>query len=151
MRRSYARLYSEEAVSAGISTDDADLLAASVSYRVLPELQIPLYRRIQDEDAPFYDSLRAAGFLLEFGEDGSGLSLKYLRRGSGYYIDVGASELIASGAIKLRSDAAIDEITPRGMRLADGSELPADLIVYPSPKPLRFGRQLPAGRKISRD
>lgn len=130
MRRSYARLYSEEAVAAGISTDNADLLAASVPYRALAELQIPLYRRIQAEDAPFYDRLRAVGFLLDFGEDGSGLSLKYLRRGSGYYIDVGASELIARGDIKLRSDSAIAEITPRGMLLADGSELPADLIVY---------------------
>ena len=42
------------------------------------------------------DKLEAAGFWLDFGEDDSGLFLKYLRRGSGYYIDVGASELVAS-------------------------------------------------------
>ena len=29
--------------------------------------------------------------------------MKYLRRGSGYYIDVGASELVANGSIKLKS------------------------------------------------
>jgi len=28
--------------------------------------------------------------------------MKYLRRGSGYYIDVGASELVANGSIKLK-------------------------------------------------
>jgi hypothetical protein len=44
-----------------------------------------------------------AGFLVDFGEDGSGLFMKYLRRGSGHYIDVGASELIAEGKIKLKS------------------------------------------------
>ena len=33
----------------------------------------------------------------EFGEDGSVLFMKYLRRGSGYYIDVGASQLIHLG------------------------------------------------------
>jgi putative flavoprotein involved in K+ transport len=38
--------------------------------------------------------------MLDFGEDGSGLFMKYLRRGSGYYIDVGASDLIAEGKIK---------------------------------------------------
>jgi putative flavoprotein involved in K+ transport len=41
--------------------------------------------------------------MYDFGEDGSGLGAKYARRGSGYYIDVGASELICDGRIKLRS------------------------------------------------
>lgn len=130
MRRSYARLYSEDAISAGISTENADLLSASVPYRVLPQLHVPLYERIAAEDAEFYERLRKVGFLLDFGEDGSGLSLKYLRRGSGYYIDVGASELIANGAIKLRSDSPVAEITGTAMILADGSRLAADLIIY---------------------
>ena len=45
--------------------------------------------------------LEKAGFKLDFGEDESGLFMKYLRRGSGYYIDVGASQLIIDGKIKL--------------------------------------------------
>jgi putative flavoprotein involved in K+ transport len=53
----------------------------------------------------------------------------YMRRGSGYYIDVGASELIASGEIKLKS-AEVDHLTETGVALKDGTELPADLIVY---------------------
>ena len=40
----------------------------------------------------------AGCFLLDYGDDESGLFMKYLRRGSGYYIDVGASELIQLGA-----------------------------------------------------
>ena len=55
--------------------------------------------------------------------------MKYLRRGSGYYIDVGASELIADGKIKL-AHGQVEEVTATGVRLADGTELPADLIVY---------------------
>jgi putative flavoprotein involved in K+ transport len=42
------------------------------------------------------------GFLYSFGEDGSGIHAKYIRRGSGYYIDVGACELVANGGIKLK-------------------------------------------------
>jgi hypothetical protein len=68
--------------------------------------------------------------MLDFGADGSGLFLKYLRRGSGYYIDVGASDLVIDGSIKLKSGVEIDRITQTGVRFADGSELPADLIVY---------------------
>jgi putative flavoprotein involved in K+ transport len=55
--------------------------------------------------------------------------MKYVRRGSGYYIDVGASELICNGSIKLKL-GRFERITPRGLKFADGSELPADLIVY---------------------
>ena len=35
--------------------------------------------------------------MLDCGDDESGLFMKYLRRGSGYYIDVGASQLIIDG------------------------------------------------------
>ena len=63
------------------------------------------------------------------GADGSGLFMKYLRRGSGYYIDVGASQLIIDGEIKLKA-GQVSEITETGVKLDDGTELPADLIVY---------------------
>jgi putative flavoprotein involved in K+ transport len=68
--------------------------------------------------------------MLDFGEDNTGISAKYARRGSGYYIDVGASALIADGRIKLRSRVGVARIAPTGVVLSDGSELPVDLIVY---------------------
>ncbi|GAN78178.1 flavin-containing monooxygenase [Acidisphaera rubrifaciens] len=123
-------LYSEQAVAAGVTTEKADLIFASIPFRIMHEMQIPVYEEMRRRDADFYDRLERAGFMLDFGDDGSGLFMKYLRRGSGYYIDVGASELIADGRVKLRSGASVEEITPTGVRLSDGSELPADLIVY---------------------
>ena len=68
--------------------------------------------------------------MLDFGEDGSGLFMKYLRRGSGYYIDVGASELVANGSIKLRSGVDVARLEPHSVVLSDGTELEADLLVY---------------------
>ncbi len=122
-------LYSEAAVKAGVDTDTADLIFASLPYKALPTLQVPVYQQMKERDADLYARLEKAGFMLDFGEDGSGLFVKYLRRGSGYYIDVGASELIANGSVKLKS-GAVDRITPSGVKMADGSELAADLIVY---------------------
>ena len=122
-------LYSEQAVANGITTDKADLTFASVPYRIMHEFQIPVYAEMKKRDAGFYDRLRAAGFKLDFGDDGSGLFMKYLRRGSGYYIDVGASELIADGKVKLRH-GQVEAVTETGVRLDDGTELPADVIVY---------------------
>jgi putative flavoprotein involved in K+ transport len=122
-------LYSEEAVSNGIDHHKADLMFASVPYKIMPAFHIPVYEEMAKRDKDFYDRLENAGFMLDFGEDGSGLFLKYLRRGSGYYIDVGASELVADGKIKLKSGVAVKEITESGVAFDDGTELEADLIV----------------------
>jgi putative flavoprotein involved in K+ transport len=105
-------------------------MAASVPFKVAPKFQIPAFAEVKKADAAFYDRLQAAGFMLTFGEDGSGLSTMYMRRGAGYYIDVGASELIADGRIKLKSRVEVSRLTERSVVLSDGSELEADLVVY---------------------
>jgi putative flavoprotein involved in K+ transport len=122
-------LYSERAVAAGMTTEKADLTFASLPYRIMHEFQIPLYDAMRDRDKQFYDRLTAAGFELDWGDDGSGLFMKYLRRGSGYYIDVGACDLVADGKIKL-AHGQVDRLTEGSVVLADGTELPADLVVY---------------------
>ncbi|MGQ2996543.1 MULTISPECIES: NAD(P)/FAD-dependent oxidoreductase [unclassified Variovorax] len=123
-------LYSEQAVKSGIDHHKADLIFASVPYQVMHTFHIPVYDEMKKRDADLYARLEKAGFLLDFGADGSGLFMKYLRRGSGYYIDVGASELVANGSVKLRSGVNIERVNERSVTLTDGSELPADLLVY---------------------
>jgi putative flavoprotein involved in K+ transport len=122
-------LYSERAVAAGMTTFKADTVFASLPFRILPAVQTPVYDAIRERDAEFYRRLEQAGFDLDFGEDGSGLFLKYLRRGSGYYIDVGASELVANGDVKL-AKGQVAELTEDEVVLDDGTRLPADLVVY---------------------
>jgi putative flavoprotein involved in K+ transport len=122
-------LYSERAVANGMTTEKADMTFASLPYAIMAELQVPVYDQIRERDADFYERLERAGFEHDWGEDGSGLFMKYLRRGSGYYIDVGASELVASGEIKLQA-GQVDHLTEDAVVLADGTELPADVVVY---------------------
>jgi putative flavoprotein involved in K+ transport len=122
-------LYSEEAVAGGVTTEKADLIFASLPYRIMHEFQIPLYEQMKERDADFYDRLEKAGFWHDWGEDGSGLFMKYLRRGSGYYIDVGAADLVANGDVKL-VHGQVDHLTEDAVVLDDGTELPADLVVY---------------------
>ena len=123
-------LYSERAVNSGMTTQKADLIFASLPYKIMHEFQIPIYDKIKQRDAEFYKKLEAVGFMLDFGDDGSGLFLKYLRRGSGYYIDVGACDLVADGSIKLKSGVGVTRLTENSVILTDGTELPSDLIVY---------------------
>ena len=122
-------LYSEDAVANGIDHHKADLIFASVPYKIMHGFHIPVYEEMAKRDADLYSRLEKAGFMLDFGEDGSGLFMKYLRRGSGYYIDVGASDLVADGKIKLKSGVQAERYTENGIAFDDGSELEADLIV----------------------
>lgn len=122
-------LYSEEALANGVTTEKADLIFASLPYRIMHEFQIPLYEQMAERDKDFYARLEAAGFDHDWGDDGSGLFMKYLRRGSGYYIDVGSAELVADGEVKL-AHGQVERLTEDAVVLADGTELPADLVVY---------------------
>lgn len=121
-------LYSEEAVASGMTTEKADMVFASLPYRIMHEFQIPLYDQMKERDAEFYAGLEKAGFDLDWGDDGSGLFMKYLRRGSGYYIDVGASQLIIDGDVKLVK-GQVERFDETGVVLADGTHLEADLVV----------------------
>jgi putative flavoprotein involved in K+ transport len=122
-------LYSEQAVAAGMTTEKADMVFASLPYRIMHEFQIPLYDQMRERDKDFYDRLESAGFDHDWGDDGSGLFMKYLRRGSGYYIDTGAGDLVANGDVKL-AKGQVDHLTEDAVVLDDGTELPADLVVY---------------------
>jgi putative flavoprotein involved in K+ transport len=123
-------LYSEAAVAKGIDVTKADYLYVATPYKVQARGMIEVYKEVKKRDADFYARLEKVGFMHDFGDDGSGLHVKYIRRGSGYYIDVGASDLVCDGKIKLKSRVEVKEIKPKSVLLSDGTELTADLIVY---------------------
>ena len=121
--------YSEAALEHGITTETADIMTASTPFAVLPESQKALYDVIRERDADFYDRLSKAGFAIDFGHDETGLMMKAYRTGSGYYIDVGASDLIIDGKIKVKSGHEIDHLTPTGIAFDDGEEIRADVVI----------------------
>ncbi len=127
---STSHLYSEDALARGLTTDIADLTNASVPYRIAPKRSEPIYEKIRERDRDFYARLGKVGFAYHFGPDGSGIQTSYIRRGSGYYIEVGASELIADGRIALKSPVEVEHIVENGVVLSNGETLGADLIVY---------------------
>ncbi len=73
------------------------MIFASTPFAIMHRGQIPAIREIRERDRAFYERLAASGFRLDFADEVPGLMMKAFRSGSGYYIDVGASELIASG------------------------------------------------------
>ncbi|MEA3121243.1 MAG: hypothetical protein QOH33_789, partial [Paraburkholderia sp.] len=108
---------------------DTDMMVAAVPYDLLRRLHGPLSRSMQEADQELLEGLRKAGFLLDNGEDDTGYFLKLLRSQSGYYLNVGASDLIIEGQIKLKAGVGIERLTARGVVFSDGSAMDADGIV----------------------
>src|SRR5438105_5697689 len=102
-----------------MTTEKADMTFASLPYAIMADLDVPVYEQIREHDSDCYERLEKVGFQHDWGEDGSGLFMKYLRRGSGYYIDVGASELVANGDIKLQP-GQVQGLTEDSVLLEDG-------------------------------
>jgi cation diffusion facilitator CzcD-associated flavoprotein CzcO len=110
--------------------EDADVYGQSLPIPVQFALNVGGTERIAKAEKENLDGLRRAGFKLDFGHDGSGLYRKYITRGGGYYIDVGASQLIIDGKIKVeQSPDGIRCFEEDGIVLADGRKLEADVVV----------------------
>jgi putative flavoprotein involved in K+ transport len=122
-QRVYA-IYSE-----GIPFDDCDLLATSMPYPVLRRsYQVSTAKGVEVDQA-LLDKLAQRGFRIWEGEDDTGFQMMYLRRGGGYYFNVGCSDLIIEGKIKLLQFSDIERFVAGGARLKDGSLVPAELLV----------------------
>jgi putative flavoprotein involved in K+ transport len=122
-QRVYA-LYTE-----GMPIEDSDLLATALPYPVLIDAYKIFTRLSQQVDQPLHDRLTARGFRLTAGEDDTGFQMMYLRRGGGYYFNVGCSDLVADGKVGLIQYADIDRFVPEGLRMKDGTVVAADLVV----------------------
>jgi cation diffusion facilitator CzcD-associated flavoprotein CzcO len=114
----------------GPTLADCDLLATAVPYKVLVKGYQIAAAAMQAADKKLLDGLAARGFRLDNGApDNTGFQMKYLRRGGGYYFNVGCSDLIVDGKIGLVQYSDIDRFVPEGMRMNDGRIIPAELLV----------------------
>lgn len=115
--------------SEGPPADDVDLITAAIPFPVLQSSYRFLTRKTNELDQELLDRLRARGFKLDSGPDETGFHMMYLRKGGGYYINVGASDLIASGEIALVQAEDYETFVPNGIRLASGEVREFDLVV----------------------
>ncbi|EIW65341.1 FAD/NAD-P-binding domain-containing protein [Trametes versicolor FP-101664 SS1] len=110
--------------------DEADRVDASLPIWVNEQIGKRTTQEIAEADGKLLDGLKKAGFKLNLGHEGGGFFALTRRRGGGYYLDVGASQLIIDGKIKLKNDSVIKRYTPTGLEFEDGSTLDADVIMF---------------------
>ena len=118
------QLYSE-----GPNTEDCDLITISTPLQVLKKTHQLLTEKTKNIDKPLLDKLKKVGFKLEYGEENSGWQFKYLTRGGGYYFNVGASDLIADGKIKVIQFSDIEKFISTGIETKSGEKFNIDLMV----------------------
>jgi putative flavoprotein involved in K+ transport len=87
------------------------------------------HRRSKNLDAKMLEGLQNAGMRLWDGRDDAGWLSEFFHHGGGYYINVGASNVIIEGGIKMLQADRIQKFVESGAVLDDGSVVPADLIV----------------------
>jgi hypothetical protein len=109
--------------------EDNDLIATSMPLALARRAHFLMTEQSKKLDQQLLEGLARVGFKLDFGEGGTGWQFKYLTRGGGYYFNVGCSDLVAAGEIKLIQFSDIDAFVTDGARMNSGDILPTDLIV----------------------
>jgi cation diffusion facilitator CzcD-associated flavoprotein CzcO len=109
--------------------EDNDLIATSMPLALARKSHFMMTEQSKKLDHDLLERLQRVGFRLDFGDDGTGWQFKYLTRGGGYYFNVGCSDLVANGDIKLIQVSDIDGFVAEGARMKSGETLAADLIV----------------------
>jgi putative flavoprotein involved in K+ transport len=113
----------------GLPLDVTDLINVSTPYPVLCQSYQLLTRELADQDSALLSGLQDIGFKIDFGTDNTGFQMKYLRKGGGYYLNVGCSDLLVSGDVALLQYSDVHEFGPSGAVLTDGTVHAADMVI----------------------
>jgi len=114
----------------GQNIDYLDLAANAMPLGALRMLMKEVRESRLGFDKEMRDGLEKVGFRLTDGVDGSGQLFLVYEKGGGYYIDVGCSQLIIDGQIKVKHESEIAAFKPRKLVFADGAEIEADAVIF---------------------
>jgi len=112
-----------------LSTDACDLITVGTPmalYKTSSRLSLGVAEEL---DRDLIAGLRGAGFRVNTGTDGVSWQLMYITKGGGYYFNVGCSDLIIEGKIRVVQHANIQRFVANGFELASGELVTADLVV----------------------
>lgn len=84
---------------------------------------------IAEKDKEQLESLARAGFGVYLGPTDAGVTELALERAGGYYFDKGCLQLIIDGDVAVKR-GTIDHYTQSGIRLSDGTDIDADIVIF---------------------
>lgn len=112
-----------------LPTDDCDLLAQSGTYSIAVRNAQAVTKAQNAMDKDLLAGLKARGFKIDPGEDGTGYLMKIRRTHAGYYFNCGGSDLIVDGKVGLLQFEDIEKFVAEGALMKDGRIEKAELLV----------------------
>lgn len=110
--------------------EEVDLIANANSMEATREGYVVMTKIAADLDRDLTSKLEAVGFRTNNGLDDAGYFWNFMQRGGGYYINVGTSQQIIDGTIKLRQFSDIETFTPTGIRVSGEGDLDFDIAIF---------------------
>lgn len=114
---------------ATLAVDEADQLRSSMVLPLIIERGRAGTIVTEQTHAELHDGLRRSGQKLTIGDDDTGWTLKLFRDTKGYYLNVGCSEAIVAGDVKVLDWDLVDRFVAEGALLRDGTILALDAVV----------------------
>lgn len=111
-------------------TEFADQIAYSMPNRATGDFNRGAVLQAAEDDKELLDGLQAQGFKLEWGPENTGIIGSHMMGRDSYQINIGASELVASGDIRLKQGVELVRLTESTAVFSDGSELDVDLVMF---------------------
>lgn len=124
---SYYRHFFDPLYNASTDIEATDRETFSLPISIIRLQACAGVRALASKDPERFDALERVGFKTDRFLD---MYQIILERQGGHYLDVGISQKVCDGLIKVKSDAAPVEYTKTGLRFDDSSELEADVIVF---------------------
>lgn len=112
-----------------VSMDEADQLRSSMALPLMIKRAQAYTITTEEDHAELHTGLRTAGQKLTIGHDNTGWTIKLFRDAAGYYLNVGCSESIVEGNVKVLDYEQIERFVADGALLRDGGVMPLDVVV----------------------
>ncbi|KAI0750653.1 dimethylaniline monooxygenase (N-oxide-forming) [Daedaleopsis nitida] len=130
MDRNFISGFQRQTWPEDVPVEVADLRWGGMPFGLTKKLSIATQDFMRDAQKELHAKLNKGGLKVDMGPDGAGLYILVLERLGGLWQDKGGADLIADGKIKVRNGVSPASFTKTGLVLSDGSELPADVVVY---------------------
>lgn len=116
-------LYDED-----LTLETKDLIATATPFEPLKAAHQGMARESTRLDKDLLEALENVGFRIDH-EDTDGWQFKFMRRGGGYYFNVGCSDLIVDGKVGLIQWDDIETFVEEGAKLRSGEIVRADTVI----------------------
>ncbi|KAI1793660.1 dimethylaniline monooxygenase (N-oxide-forming) [Ganoderma leucocontextum] len=111
-----------------VPLDIADFRFLSIGLGQRKKMAVENQASVWEANRELHEKLRKGGVSFNLGPEGQGVYPLVFERLGG--MDKGGADLIADGRIKVKSLVSLQRFTKNSVVLGDGTELPADVVVF---------------------